>query len=604
MLQQILRTSSVRGQSVRVQYVDAGQAGITAQSINEIFNSPTIGALAMNEDGALVIDSMSSMEDIIGKERVAEFQSMIDRIAADNPMKALEIQEKFIDLMQLAIERRRATGALNNLMAPKQQREGYLKRLEEREEIEAKLAKDQDMRNAMNETTTADELKEFEKQNPDMSDAMAQEVQDEITKRDDAEAKHRAEAQKMTPAELQREIDAMQDKTDVDKLRLQTYKDVLKDKKDGKAPAESSEANPTDVPEPQDTAAVNEPEQPISPDEPGEGPAAVDEPGNPTAQEEPGEQAARKEDAEAARKEIENLNDNSLTEENEAKKDQAERSEEVVPFSGATVQLAGSQYRIAGGTQRGKLRVLVNPAGTPIETGGSYIIDGETLRVDNTVWADDTRGKTVTFRLEDNTPDNADPGNVKIVMMIDGKVAGAVKIAQATDGPALSERIYIVDQLRAGNQVTATVQNVEYNNFNNRSRNEHKFEEAKEEDKFFSPINEVADSENFVGLALVRGKVEGGQVVTYFDGGASTELAEIIDKGEIDPSSFQPGMVVAVIKDPTGRYRPAQLSARELSMKVRTELFFLMQTEGPAAQEAIDTILEVMDLRSMQRTQT
>ena len=39
----------------------------------------------------------------------------------------------------------------------------------------------------------------------------------------------------MTPAELQREIDAMQDKTDVDKLR-QTYKDVLKDKKDGKAP--------------------------------------------------------------------------------------------------------------------------------------------------------------------------------------------------------------------------------------------------------------------------------------------------------------------------------------------------------------------------------
>ena len=194
-------------------------------------------------------------------------------------MKALEIQEKFIDLMQLAIERRRATGALNNLMAPKQQREGYLKRLEEREEIEAKLAKDQDMRNAMNETTTAAELTEFEKQNPDMSDAMAQEVQDEITKRDDAEAKHRAEAQKMTPAELQREIDAMKDKTDVDKLRLQTYKDVLKDKKDGKAPAESSEANPTDVPEPQDTAAVNEPEQPISPDEPGEGPAAVDEPG-------------------------------------------------------------------------------------------------------------------------------------------------------------------------------------------------------------------------------------------------------------------------------------------------------------------------------------
>ena len=170
--------------------VDAGQGGITAQSINEIFNSPTIGALAMNEDGALVIDSMSSMEDIIGKERVAEFQSMIDRIAADNPMKALEIQEKFIDLMQLAIERRRATGALNNLMAPKNQREAYLKRLEEREEIEAKLAKDQDMRDAMNETTTADELKEFEKQNPDMSDAMAQEVQDEITKRTDAEAKH------------------------------------------------------------------------------------------------------------------------------------------------------------------------------------------------------------------------------------------------------------------------------------------------------------------------------------------------------------------------------------------------------------------------------
>ena len=52
--------------------VDAGQAGISAQSINEIFNSPTIGALAMNED-VHSIDSMSSMEDIIGKERVAEF---------------------------------------------------------------------------------------------------------------------------------------------------------------------------------------------------------------------------------------------------------------------------------------------------------------------------------------------------------------------------------------------------------------------------------------------------------------------------------------------------------------------------------------------------
>ena len=92
----------------------------------------------------------------------------------------------------------------------------------------------------------------------------------------------------------------------------------------------------------------------------------------------------------------------------------------------------------------------------------------------------------------------------------------------------------------------------------------------------------------------VRGKVEGGQVVTYFDGGESTELAEIIDRGEIDPSRFQPGMVVAVIKDPTGKYRPAQLSARKLSKKVRTELFSLMQTEGPAAQEAVDTILEVM----------
>ena len=50
-----------------------------------------------------------------------------------------------------------------------------------------------------------------------------------------------------------------------------------------------------------------------------------------------------------------------------------------------------------------------------------------------------------------------------------------------------------MEQLRAGNQVTATVQNVEYSNFNNCSRNEHKFEEASEEDKFFSPINEVVD---------------------------------------------------------------------------------------------------------------
>ena len=581
--------------------VDAGQAGITAQSINEIFDTPIVGELGLEEDGTVQIKTLSDLGTIIGQERLQEFADLIDRVAKTNPAKAADLQEKLLDLMSLAQERRRATGALNNLYAPPKQREAYLKRMEMREEMEAQAAKDADIREAMSETTTSEQLKKFGEQHPDASDAMQQEITDEITRREAEEGKFAAEAEAMSPAELQKEIDEMQDKEDADKLRLDTFRKVLKEAKDtGRTgPKVDTPSNPETVDEVQEPDAQDEAGEGQPPvDEPGAA-GAVDEPGNPAAAEESGNIPDAIEESQAAAKEIDNVTKTAEEADNQAKAQQSEESKSAVPYSGGTITLAGTQYQIAGGKGKGKLRVLANPSGTPIETGGSYIINGETRRVENDVWAQDTKGNNIEFILEDNSPESQEPGNVKVVMLLNGKVAGAVKAQLPTAGNAYNERAYIVKQLREGKKVTATIKDVEYSNFNNLSKERHVNEEATDDQKFFFPVDQVTDSDNFVGLAVVRGIQEGGEMVKVFDPGATSnqELIDAINRGEVGKNgsvNFDPGMVVAVIKDPSGNYRPANLSTRKLSKKVRGELLSLLQTEGASAQDAIDTVLEVM----------
>lgn len=526
-------------------------------------------------------------------ETIAKLMVIANNAKSFDPSTADEVNQKIGDLMRLSEARGTYTAALGELFAPEEQRTAYVQREQAKKEAAAEQQIVNEVREDLENADTLAAIEELE--GKAYEEGVGDYVEEEIEEKKAAMRKQyknlKSEFARKTTSELKQLFE-----TEEDPLAKEVLQNLIAEREE----RNQEDADPDNASEAAGAVAeaaagaAKEAGATVEPGSANEAPGrSFDESsGNIDEDTLTDAQRAAANAAEAGGSQAEDIVASIIENEKERvqksvkdkqaqlKDDQA--SKDAPPFAGKNLILVTQEYRMTG--KRGVMRVVVTPEGLPVdgytkvsEKNSKATLDGNRIEINRKkLKTENLEGKEVEFRLQDGqqaplqgTPQwYTDP----IYVVVDGEVVGRLGVqylaGTTTFEPDLlknTDRKFLMERLHRGERVTATIDKMTYNNFNNASTKEHKGEAVTEEERAVFPLKKAFEASGQpITIGIVRG-TEGINTLDMNEENAALEDIPGADEIKSDIDRYKPGQVVVPVKTPTGEYRLVAVSTRTLS---------------------------------------